>query len=59
MAGIRQLLGGLPVFAGEPPAFPPSTAPDAPVAPSTTWLLGAARAQVPEPRAMTKELRWP
>ncbi|WP_127149692.1 hypothetical protein [Streptomyces lydicus] len=59
MAGIRQLPGDLPVFAGELPAFPPSTAPDAPVAPFTARLVGAARAQVPEPRAMTKELRWP
>ncbi|UYB43796.1 hypothetical protein SLV14_006813 [Streptomyces sp. Je 1-4] len=57
MAGVRQLPGDLPVFAGELPA--PSTAPDAPVAPFTARLVGAARAQVPEPRAMTKELRWP
>ncbi|QIK10043.1 hypothetical protein G7Z12_32255 [Streptomyces sp. ID38640] len=56
---MRQLPGDLPVFAGELPAFPPSTAPDAPVAPFTARLVGAARAQVPEPRAMTKELRWP
>ncbi|MFF9784772.1 hypothetical protein YWIDRAFT_04255 [Streptomyces sp. SceaMP-e96] len=57
MAGIRQLLGDVPVFAGELPA--PSTAPDTPVAPFTARLVGAARAQIPEPRAMTKELRWP
>ncbi len=50
---IRALLRGLPVFAGELPDFDPSTAPDDPVELFTRWLIGAVRAGVPEPHAMT------
>ncbi|MYT28910.1 MULTISPECIES: pyridoxal 5'-phosphate synthase [unclassified Streptomyces] len=53
MADVRQLLRGLPVFGGELPAFDPAATPDAPVELFTDWLLGAIRAQVPEPHAMT------
>ncbi|MFG2528703.1 pyridoxal 5'-phosphate synthase [Streptomyces sp. NPDC048516] len=53
MADVRQLLRDLPVFAGELPAFDPLETPDDPVELFTAWLLGAIRAQVPEPHAMT------
>ncbi|WP_407554352.1 pyridoxal 5'-phosphate synthase [Streptomyces sp. Pv4-95] len=53
MAEVRQLLRGLTVFGGELPTFDPSDTPDDPVELFTAWLLGAIRAQVPEPHAMT------
>ncbi|MFJ6789748.1 pyridoxine/pyridoxamine 5'-phosphate oxidase [Streptomyces angustmyceticus] len=53
MADVRQLLRDLPVFAGDLPAFDPRETPDDPVDLFTNWLLGAVRAQVPEPHAMT------
>ncbi|MFF2808739.1 pyridoxal 5'-phosphate synthase [Streptomyces sp. NPDC058000] len=53
MADLRQLLRDLPVFGGELPAFDPAATPDDPVELFTQWLLGAIRAQVPEPHAMT------
>ncbi|WP_234430765.1 pyridoxine/pyridoxamine 5'-phosphate oxidase [Streptomyces sp. NRRL F-4489] len=54
MADLRQLLRDLPVFAADPlPVFDPAETPGDPVALFTDWLLGAIRAQVPEPHAMT------
>ncbi|WP_336048760.1 pyridoxine 5'-phosphate oxidase C-terminal domain-containing protein [Streptomyces sp. CA2R101] len=53
MADVRQPLRDLPVFAGELPAFDALETPDDPVELLTAWLLGAIRAQVPEPHAMT------
>ncbi|GGU75584.1 oxidase [Streptomyces albospinus] len=53
MADLRQLLRDLPVFGGELPAFDPVDTPDDPVDLFTAWLLGAIRAQIPEPHAMT------
>ncbi|MER7988611.1 pyridoxal 5'-phosphate synthase [Streptomyces noursei] len=53
MADLRQLLRDLPVFGGELPAFDPVATPDDPVELFTAWLLGAVRARVPEPHAMT------
>ncbi|AIA02234.1 MULTISPECIES: pyridoxine/pyridoxamine 5'-phosphate oxidase [Streptomyces] len=53
MADLRQLLRGLTVFGGELPTFDPVATPDDPVELFTAWLLGAIRAQVPEPHAMT------
>ncbi|MGG2464990.1 pyridoxine/pyridoxamine 5'-phosphate oxidase [Streptomyces sp. RGM 3693] len=53
MADLRQLLRDLPVFGGELPVFDPAATPDDPVELFTRWLLGAIRAQVPEPHAMT------
>ncbi|MFE6689353.1 pyridoxal 5'-phosphate synthase [Streptomyces sp. NPDC057743] len=53
MADLRQLLRDLTVFGGELPTFDPAATPDDPVELFTTWLLGAIRAQVPEPHAMT------
>ncbi|WP_431961794.1 pyridoxine/pyridoxamine 5'-phosphate oxidase [Actinacidiphila sp. bgisy160] len=41
------------VFAGALPAFEPSLAPEDPVELFTEWLLGAVRAGVREPHAMT------
>jgi pyridoxamine 5'-phosphate oxidase len=51
--GLRQLLRGLEVFAGELPAFDPSRAPGSPVELFTRWLRHAIRAGVREPHAMT------
>ncbi|MEU7636678.1 pyridoxal 5'-phosphate synthase [Streptomyces sp. NPDC039016] len=53
MADLRRLLRDLPVFGGELPLFDPAATPDDPVELFTAWLLGAIRAQVPEPHAMT------
>ncbi|MCK7624856.1 pyridoxal 5'-phosphate synthase [Streptomyces sp. RS10V-4] len=54
MADLRQLLRDLPVFGGDPlPVFDPERTPAEPVELFTAWLLGALRAQVPEPHAMT------
>ncbi|MFK0295948.1 pyridoxal 5'-phosphate synthase [Streptomyces sp. NPDC090442] len=53
MADLRQLLRDLPVFGGELPTFDTVATPDDPVELFTAWLLGAIRAQVPEPHAMT------
>lgn len=53
MTDLRQLLRGLTVFGGELPTFDPVATPDDPVELFTAWLLGAIRAQVPEPHAMT------
>jgi len=54
MTDIRSYLRGLPVFAGELPAFGPSSA--APERPDTlfvAWLTSAVDAGVREPHAMT------
>ncbi|MFG2136388.1 pyridoxal 5'-phosphate synthase [Streptomyces sp. NPDC048650] len=53
MADLRQLLRELPVFGDELPTFDPAGTPDDPVTLFTDWMLGAVRAQVPEPHAMT------
>ncbi|MFB6436460.1 pyridoxal 5'-phosphate synthase [Streptomyces sp. NPDC056411] len=53
MPDLRQLLRELPVFTGELPTFDPVDTPGEPVALFTDWLLGAVRAEVPEPHAMT------
>ncbi|MEU0491677.1 pyridoxal 5'-phosphate synthase [Nocardiopsis sp. NPDC006139] len=49
---VRELLRGLPVFAGDLPAFDPSTAPDDPIALFTAWFEEAVAAGVSEPHAM-------
>ncbi|PGH51618.1 pyridoxal 5'-phosphate synthase [Streptomyces sp. Ru87] len=53
MAGLRELLRGLEVFTGELPVFDVQDAPETPEALFTDWLLGAVRAGVPAPHAMT------
>jgi pyridoxamine 5'-phosphate oxidase len=50
---IRDYLRGLPVFAGDLPAFDPSAAPDRPDELFVTWLSAAVAAGVREPHAMT------
>ncbi|CAL9594962.1 Pyridoxine_pyridoxamine 5'-phosphate oxidase [Nocardiopsis dassonvillei] len=49
---IRDLLRGLPVFAGELPGFDPSAAPDDPLALFTSWFERAVAGGVSEPHAM-------
>ncbi len=51
--GIRDLLRGLPVFAGELPDFDPASAPEDPLELFPEWLAQAVRAGVAEPHAMT------
>ncbi|MFF7360525.1 pyridoxal 5'-phosphate synthase [Streptomyces sp. NPDC008125] len=51
--GLRQVLRGIEVFAGELPGFDPSAAPDTPVELFTEWLHDALSAGVREPHAMT------
>ena len=50
---IRDLLRGLPVFAGELPDFHPDQAPGDPVDLFADWLAAAIAAQVPEPHVMS------
>src|ERR1700753_1966015 len=50
---IRELLRGLPVFAGDLPDFEPDQAPDDPVTLFTDWLAAAVAAGVPEPHVMS------
>ncbi|MDE3723815.1 pyridoxal 5'-phosphate synthase [Nocardiopsis sp. N85] len=50
---IRDLLRGLPVFAGDLPEFDPSTAPDDPIALFVAWFEEAVTSGVSEPHAMT------
>ena len=50
---IRDLLRGLPVFAGDLPDFHPDQAPGDPVAHFADWLAAAIAAQVPEPHVMS------
>ncbi|RYV49471.1 pyridoxine/pyridoxamine 5'-phosphate oxidase [Pengzhenrongella frigida] len=50
---LRQTLRGLPVFAGELPAFDPATVPDDPIALFVAWIGAAIEAGVAEPHAMT------
>jgi pyridoxamine 5'-phosphate oxidase len=52
-AGLRQLLRGLPVFAGPLPEFDPAAAPDDPVTLFCRWLAEAIAAAEPEPHVMT------
>jgi len=51
--GIRDLLRGLPVFAGPLPGFDPATAPEDPSELFLEWFTAALRDGVPEPHAMT------
>jgi pyridoxamine 5'-phosphate oxidase len=51
--GLRDLLRGLPVFAGQLPEFDPAAAPDDPVALFGGWLAEAVAAGEPEPHVMT------
>ncbi|GAA1439696.1 pyridoxal 5'-phosphate synthase [Nocardiopsis tropica] len=51
--GIRDLLRGLPVFAGPLPGFDPAAAPDDPAELFLEWFTAALREGVPEPHAMT------
>ncbi|WP_017598274.1 pyridoxine/pyridoxamine 5'-phosphate oxidase [Nocardiopsis lucentensis] len=51
--GIRELLRGLPVFAGPIAEFDPSTAPEDPARLFTDWFAEAVAAGVREPHAMT------
>lgn len=51
--GIRDLLRGLPVFAGELPGFDPSVAPEDPAELFLEWFTLALRDGVPQPHAMT------
>jgi pyridoxamine 5'-phosphate oxidase len=50
---VRDLLRGLPVFAGDLPGFEPEQAPGDPVTLFTEWLAAAIGAQVPEPHVMS------
>lgn len=50
---MRAMLRGLPVFAGELPAFDAEAVPDCPVILFTQWLAAAIEHGVPEPHAMT------
>jgi pyridoxamine 5'-phosphate oxidase len=50
---MRDLLRGLPVFAGDLPEFDAGAVPDEPVALFAQWLAGAIEAGEPEPHAMT------
>jgi pyridoxamine 5'-phosphate oxidase len=51
--GLRELLRGLPVLAGEAPPFDPAEAPPDPVTLFAQWLAAAVRHGVREPHAMT------
>lgn len=51
--GIRDLLRGLPVFAGPLGSFDPATAPKDPLDLFREWFAGAVEAGVHEPHAMT------
>lgn len=51
--GVRDLLRGLPVFAGELPGFDPGSAPDDPAELFLEWFTTTVRGGVPEPHAMT------
>ncbi|GAA2530963.1 pyridoxine/pyridoxamine 5'-phosphate oxidase [Winogradskya humida] len=53
MTDLRQYLRGLPVFAGELPAFDPAQAPQQPDTLFVDWLTTAVDAGVREPHAMT------
>lgn len=53
MTDLRTYLRGLPVFAGELPAFDPSAAPDQPETLFAAWLTAAVDAGEREPHAMT------
>jgi pyridoxamine 5'-phosphate oxidase len=50
---MRDLLRGLPVFAGDLPEFDADAVPEEPVTLFAQWLSGALDAKVPEPHAMT------
>ncbi|MEW2548393.1 pyridoxal 5'-phosphate synthase [Streptomyces sp. NPDC047002] len=53
-AGLRELLRGIEVFAGDDlPTFDPADTPAAPEELFVTWLRGALAAGVREPHAMT------
>jgi len=51
--GVRDLLRGLPVFAGPLPGFDPASAPEDPAELFLAWFCEALRDGVPEPHAMT------
>jgi pyridoxamine 5'-phosphate oxidase len=51
--GLRELLRGLPVLAGEAPPFDPAAAPPDPVTLFAQWLAAAVELGVREPHAMT------
>lgn len=53
MAGLREVLRGLPVLTGVAPPFDPARAPADPVELFAEWLLHAIDARVIEPHAMT------
>src|SRR5699024_348811 len=50
---MRDMLRGLPVFAGPLGSFDPATAPGDPLALFRDWFAEAVEAGVPEPHAMT------
>ncbi|MEU4162115.1 pyridoxal 5'-phosphate synthase [Actinoplanes sp. NPDC026670] len=53
MSDLRRYLRGIPVFAGDLPAFDPTAAPDEPETLFVAWLRAAVDAGVREPHAMT------